>query len=150
MKIRDVLKLKNAGQANGRSVIAITPTSSLRDATKVLAKNKIGILVVQDRHEKMIGVLSERDVVHAIGTHGDQALDSIINTVMTKDIKTCASTDDPVDVMKMMTSGGFRHVPVVDDGKFIDLLSTRDVSKYITDFASPTEQAALWTKISWL
>ena len=52
MKIRDVLKLKNAGQANSRSVIGIAPTSSLRDATKVLAKNKIGILVVRDRLEK--------------------------------------------------------------------------------------------------
>jgi hypothetical protein len=76
----------------------------------------------------MIGVLFERDIVHAIGTHGDQALSSTIDTVRTKGITTCTSSDDPVDVMKMMTSRGFRHVPVVDDGKFVDLLSTRDVS----------------------
>jgi hypothetical protein len=76
----------------------------------------------------MIGVLFERDIVHAIGTRGDQALSSTIDTVMTKGITTCTSSDEPVDGMKIMTSGGFRHVPVVDDGKFIDLLSTRDVS----------------------
>ncbi len=150
MQISNIVNVKDVAVAKGENVKGIGPTATIRDAAKILAENKISLLIARDEIEEMIGVLSERDVVRVIGIGGDGGLNSTVDSAMTADVKTCKTSNHPVDVMEMMVAGGFRHMPVVDDGKFIGLLSNRDVSSYTTKFSSPKEQADLWTKISWL
>jgi CBS domain-containing protein len=142
--------LKDAARANGHGVYSVAPTVSIRGAAEILAKNKVGILIVEDDRNKLIDVLSERDVVRALGTGEEKNLDANVEAFITRDVKTCRGEHLFIDAMELMSSGGFRHMPVVTGEKCADMLSSRDLAHYITSYASPEEQAALWTKISWV
>ncbi len=150
MEIGDILTVKNMALQVGENLISVGAYDTLGQAVEILAENKIGLAIVRDDGGSLIGVLSERDVVNAIGHDGAAGLDKNVRECMTVEVKTCKSTDHPFDVMKMMSKGGFRHMPVVDNGKLQAVISTRDILRFITEHASPQVQAIFWTKISWL
>ncbi|GAB4067458.1 CBS domain-containing protein [Ancylobacter sonchi] len=124
MTVRSILDEK------GYSVETIDPTASLREAAVLMSQRRIGALVVTDRERRVIGILSERDVVRVIGLEGAERLDDALETVMTTKVVTCDTNETVPQLMEQMTAGRFRHMPVVQGGKLIGLVSIGDVVKH--------------------
>jgi CBS domain-containing protein len=123
MQVRHILQQK------GRDIVAISPTATVADAAQLLAKKRIGALLVKDG-ASLAGILSERDLVRAIAAEGAEALNRKVAAYMTKSVATCRETDTVEDLMEMMTRGRFRHVPVRDDEQSLcGVISIGDVVK---------------------
>ncbi len=114
----------------GREVVTTQPHQTLMEAAQLLAEKGIGAVVVSDVSRRVLGILSERDIVRAIARNGAGALDQSVSKYMTQKVFTVAE-DTPVDtVMETMTNGRFRHVPVTTDGQLVGLVSIGDVVKH--------------------
>ncbi|MCZ0736512.1 CBS domain-containing protein [Phreatobacter sp. AB_2022a] len=113
----------------GREVATISPQASLADAVHMLADRRIGAVVVSSGDRDIAGILSERDIVRAVARLGAGALDSGVAETMTTKVVTCAETDSIGDLMERMTEGKFRHLPVVEKGKLVGIISIGDVVK---------------------
>jgi CBS domain-containing protein len=114
----------------GGDIVTIAPTASLSAAVKLLAERRIGALVVTGPDNRVAGILSERDIVRTLAERGPVALDDNVAAVMTRKVTTCTEADTIVFIMERMTAGKFRHLPVVDQGKLIGVISIGDVVKY--------------------
>lgn len=113
----------------GGNVITIEPTATLDTAIKILAERKIGALVVLGPQQRVIGILSERDIVRVMAERGAAALTLPLSQVMTRKVQTCSHSDTIGDIMEQMTSGKFRHVPVVEEDRLVGIVSIGDVVK---------------------
>jgi CBS domain-containing protein len=114
----------------GRDLVTIAPTANLSEAVKLLAERRIGALVVTGADSRVAGILSERDIVRALGERGPAALDDNVAAVMTRKVTTCNEADTVVAIMERMTAGKFRHVPVVEQGRLVGVISIGDVVKH--------------------
>jgi CBS domain-containing protein len=114
----------------GRDVVTIAPTAHLSEAIKLLAERRIGAVVVNGPDNRVAGILSERDIVRILGTHGPAALDDNVAAVMTRKVSTCTEADTIAAIMERMTAGKFRHMPVVDQGRLSGVISIGDVVKF--------------------
>jgi len=113
----------------GREVITTNPDATLLDVVETLREHRIGCIIVADGKKGIAGIVSERDVVRAIAASGADILGSPVSGCMTRKVVTCA-LDDTIDtIMAKMTEGRFRHMPVVEDGKLVGLISIGDVVK---------------------
>ena len=110
-------------------VITVSPDSLIGEAVKILSSKGIGTVVVSSDGTALDGILSERDIVRALGVEGAGCLSGPVSSLMTKKIKTCGPTDQADDVLTTMTAGRFRHMPVIAEGKMIGLISIGDVVK---------------------
>jgi CBS domain-containing protein len=126
MKIRAILATK------GTNVITIHPDQPLRDAARLLAKHNIGALVVVDEAHDLVGIISERDIIRASARLED-ALSQPVGQSMTREVITGLPQDDLVAVMDTMTERRFRHLPIMDQGELVGIISIRDVVKYQRD-----------------
>ncbi len=135
MTVRAILNTK------GHQVLHVEPGAKLSVAVKMLAERRIGaVLVMKDQH--MEGILSERDIVRALGERGAGVLEEPVSAVMTRKVITCREVDTVSFIMETMTSGKFRHLPVVESDKVIGLISIGDVVKWrVKEYE--TEQQAL-------
>jgi CBS domain-containing protein len=116
--------------AKGSEVLTIEPTANLATATRVLADRKIGALVVTGADRRVIGIVSERDIVQELAAHGAASLDLPLTDVMTREVMTCRISDTISSVMERMTQGKFRHLPVVEQGRLAGIVSIGDVVKH--------------------
>ena len=123
MYVSDILKSK------GHEIATINPGEPVAAALAVLAEKHIGALLVLDEHGRIAGILSERDLVRAMHNHHGKVFDKRVGDLMTTSVVTCSSKDPVVAIMGMMTAQRFRHVPVVDDGKLVGIVSIGDVVK---------------------
>jgi CBS domain-containing protein len=114
----------------GRQVVTIGPEASLMDAGRMLSEKRIGAVVVADPGNPVLGILSERDIVRAVATNGVAALDEPVSRYMTAKVVTCTTRSAINDLMETMTRGKFRHVPIVEDGRLIGIVSIGDVVKF--------------------
>jgi len=114
----------------GTEVLTIEPTTNLAAAAKLLAERKIGALVVTGPDRRVVGIVSERDIVQELAAHGAAALDLALTEVMTRKVTTCSASDTIVSVMERMTAGKFRHLPVIEQGRLVGLVSIGDVVKH--------------------
>src|SRR5476651_832601 len=121
--------VKNILAGKRGDVVTIEPTADLAAAVKLLTEHHIGAVVVLGADQRVIGILSERDVVRALAEHGATVLSEPVSQVMTRDVKTCTEDDTIGDLMGRMTTGKFRHMPVVQQGKLIGIVSIGDVVK---------------------
>lgn len=121
MSVKQILDHK------GREVVTVTPTMGTEEASRFLADNNIGAVVVLDAKGKIAGILSERDIVRAVAAKGANALKSPISAIMTKKVTTCGESHSIHQVMEMMTDGRFRHLPVEHGGKLGGIISIGDV-----------------------
>ena len=115
--------------AKGSTVEVVPPTAVLGEVVDRLAEHRIGALVVTDADGHVIGIISERDVVRLLGEHGTDALARRVGDVMTSPVTTSTPDDDVVSLMSLMTDQRIRHVPVVQDGELIGIVSIGDVVK---------------------
>jgi CBS domain-containing protein len=116
--------------AKGTDVATIEPTADLASAIKLLAERRIGALVVVDPDQRIAGIISERDVIRELAERGAAALEQPIGQVMTRKVFTCTRTETISSIMELMTAGKVRHLPVVEQGQLVGIVSIGDVVKY--------------------
>jgi CBS domain-containing protein len=121
--------VKNILLGRRGKVVTIEPTAELAAAAKLLAEQRIGAVVILGADHRIIGILSERDIVRALAERGPAALHEPVGQVMTRDVKTCSEEDTIESLMGHMTTGRFRHMPVVEQGKLVGIVSVGDVVK---------------------
>lgn len=114
-------------QGKGSDVFSIRPGETLSRAVEELRDRRIGALVVTDQNGALAGILSERDIVRKLADTPGQTLPQKVEDVMTKAVETCAPGDPLVSVLKRMTAGRFRHMPVVDDDTLVGMVTIGDV-----------------------
>jgi CBS domain-containing protein len=114
----------------GSNVITIEPTRTLSEAVHTLAEHRIGAVVVVSPDGQVGGILSERDIVRALANRGPGALQDEVGQVMTRKVVTCTESDTVAEIMERMTQGKFRHLPVVERGRLVGLVSIGDVVKH--------------------
>ena len=105
----------------------IAPDARIRDVLNSLAFRDVGALVVSTDGEKVEGIISERDIVRGLQSAGTDLLDKPVRELMTEKVITCVATDRAAGIMAVMVSKHVRHVPVLEDGKFVSMISIRDL-----------------------
>jgi CBS domain-containing protein len=123
MTVRSVLDTK------GHQVITVSPDAKLSAAVKILSERRIGAVLVMT-NQRIDGILSERDVVRVLGERGAGVLDEPVRSAMTTKVITCGESDTVAAIMEVMTTGKFRHLPVVENGRLVGLISIGDVVKW--------------------
>ena len=124
------MTVKSILSSKGRDVITIEPAALLETAIALLAQRRIGALVVLGPERRVIGIVSERDVVRVLAEQGPSVLTAPIAQVMTRKVSTCSDSDTVSDLMEQMTAGKFRHVPVLDRERLVGIISIGDVVKH--------------------
>ncbi len=123
MFVSDILAQK------GGLVFTVTPGTSVAQLSQQLSTRRIGSVLVLDGEGSVAGIVSERDLVRAIASHGAKAMELEARQVMTREVVTCDPDDSIDQVMQTMTRGRFRHLPVVRHGELLGLVSIGDVVK---------------------
>lgn len=123
MKLSAILKLK------GGSVFSVTPETRITEVIRLLAERRIGAVIVCDAEGELEGILSERDIVRTMAAEGGGVFSLTAADLMTRSPKVTTPDTTVVEAMEMMTDGRFRHLPVVERGRLIGLVSIGDVVK---------------------
>jgi len=123
MTVRAILDTK------GHQIESVEPDARLSAAIKILTERKIGAVLVMSQG-RIEGILSERDIVRALGERGAAVLEEPVSAVMTRKVVSCREKDTVSEIMETMTNGKFRHLPVVEDSKVVGLISIGDVVKW--------------------
>ena len=116
--------------AKGSFVATVAPEATLLEATDLLAEHRIGALVVSRSGGAIEGIFSERDLARALAIRGAPALGETVGSVMSTTVHTCTPADTIDRVMAIMTEHRFRHLPVVDEGSMVGIISIGDVVSY--------------------
>ncbi|PSL20631.1 CBS domain-containing protein [Shimia abyssi] len=124
MLVHQILKSKGSD-----GVLTVKPGTLVSEAAKILADKGIGTVIVSETGEYPDGILSERDIVRELAHKGVGCMSDSVDAYMTSNVVTCAPNDDAVTVLEKMTQGRFRHMPVLDDGKLVGLVSLGDTVK---------------------
>jgi CBS domain-containing protein len=124
------VSLKTVLAAKRDNIISIEPTANLAAAAKLLSAHRIGALVVLDAGGRLVGILSERDVVRMMADVGNAVLQLPVAKVMTRNVSTCDVNDSITSVMDRMTKGKYRHMPVLDKDRLVGLVSIGDTLKW--------------------
>ena len=127
LTIDDILTIK------GRNVVSVVPDATTTEATRVLAERRIGIVIVSDPAGLLRGVLSERDVVQAVGSHGKKAPAMRVEEFMSRNVVTCKPQTPAQGALNVMNERRFRHLPVAEGGKVVGLISITDLQKHLLD-----------------
>jgi CBS domain-containing protein len=125
MTVTAILRQKGSSE-----VATIGSQSTVGECARLLAERRIGALVVSDDGATVDGIISERDVVKAIAEFGPSGLTKPVAALMTRRVETCAPEERSHALLERMTAGRFRHLPVVDKGRMVALISIGDVVKY--------------------
>jgi CBS domain-containing protein len=110
-------------------VVSVKPTASVSEAARLLSEHRIGTVVVSGDGEALDGILSERDIVRELGKRGTGCLTDPVSALMTSKLTTCSPSNTALEVLEMMTEGRFRHLPVIESGRMIGLISIGDAVK---------------------
>lgn len=124
MSVASILDKKS-----GPDLVTAKPDDTIGDVARMLSERKIGAVVVTDPEGRIEGILSERDIVRAVARNGADALSLTVNKIMTHAVVACTASDSVQSLMERMTAGRFRHMPVVQQGKLIGVISIGDVVK---------------------
>ena len=114
----------------GRHVVTIEPGANLAAAARLLAEKRIGAALILGADRRLIGIISERDIVQALAARGASALDEPVSRTMTRRVETCNEGEPIGSIMERMTEGKFRHLPVVDRGRVVGIVSIGDAVKH--------------------
>lgn len=124
MIIGNILKVK------GRGVSTARPTDTVQEIANRLAQRKIGAIVIVGDAGSVSGIISERDLIRVIAQHGAKALALPVSEVMTRSVVTCTETTTVDEIMGLMTEHRFRHLPVLEDGALVGIVSIGDIIKH--------------------
>ncbi|MGD9988884.1 CBS domain-containing protein [Pseudonocardia sp.] len=124
MNIADVL------DAKGRTVHSVVPWATVAEAVERLEKHRIGALLVSDGDGRITGIVSERDVIRELARRGTRLLAANVEDIMTRNVSTVTSTESLTHAMALMTRGRYRHLPVVDSGRLVGMVSIGDLVQH--------------------
>ncbi len=124
MNIGHILKTKALGVSTAR------PDDTIAEITSRLAQRKIGAIVIVGDNGKVAGIISERDIIRLIAQHGAAALSLLASDGMTREVISCSRSSTLDEIMDAMTHGRFRHLPVIEDGSLVGIISIGDVVKH--------------------
>ncbi|WP_425098202.1 CBS domain-containing protein [Tropicibacter sp. S64] len=124
MQVQNILKSKGSD-----GVVTVKPGTLIEEAAKILAEKRIGTVVISETGKDALGILSERDIVRVLATRGASCMGETVDSYMTRKLVTCTRSDLSDSVLEQMTEGRFRHMPVVEDGVMIGLITIGDVVK---------------------
>ena len=123
VSVRSILESK------GRDVVTIGPNVTLAEAARTLDEHKIGAVVVVGMENRIVGIFTERDLVRSIGGSGAAALEQPVSTMMTANVYRCNEATTVNELMEVMSTRRFRHVPVEENGRLCGIISIGDVVK---------------------
>ena len=123
MKVAEILKQK------GQDVISVRPTESIETLANRLRLARIGAMVVLGEGGALDGIISERDIIHGIAEHGPKCLELTVADIMTQRVITCTPEDSVTRIARIMTESRIRHLPVVEGGNLVGVVSVGDVVK---------------------
>jgi len=142
MIVRNIVESKPS-----RDIVSVRPTDTVKAATEMLARHRIGAVIVSGDGAIVDGILSERDIVRALGRSGVDCMTQQVQDLMTAQVIGCRPDDTAISVLERMTDGRFRHMPVIDDNRMVGVISIGDVVKArITEIQQ--ENAALTDMIA--
>ena len=122
-KVSDVLRHK------GHQVVTVAPHQQIASVVRLLVVNRIGAAPVVDEHGRLIGIISERDIIRGLSESGAAVLTHAAEQLMTREVRTCSPTDPIVELMEVMTNQRVRHLPVITNGAMDGIVSIGDVVK---------------------
>lgn len=134
-------------ERKGHRVVTVAPHDTIDAVVRVLTRNRIGAAPVLESDDRLVGIISERDVLRGTAEHGAHVLGLRVEQLMTREVKTCAPDDQIVALMETMTLQRFRHLPVVRNGVLLGIVSIGDVVKQRLEEAQ-SELEALRTYIA--
>ncbi len=123
MTVAAILKHK------GYQVLSVNPTATIAEVVQVLSQKRIGAVVVIDAADQLLGIVSERDVMHSLAANGARTLEMSAGQLMTRVLHTVTPQTTEVEAMTMMTASRVRHLPVIEHGALIGMISIGDVVK---------------------
>lgn len=124
MNVASMLKVK------GKSVATASPEDTVEVVAKKLAGLKIGAIVIVSEAGQVAGIISERDIIRVLAERGAATLQLPVSEVMTKNVMSCNQASTIEQMMTVMTQGRFRHVPVIENGALVGIISIGDVVKH--------------------
>ena len=124
MLVSQILKSKSDD-----AVVTLPPGTTVTEVAEMLASRRIGSVVISKDGKVVAGIVTERDLVRELGRRGSACLNDTVDSIMTANVATCARGDKADDVLQRMTDGRFRHLPVIEDGLMVGLISIGDVVK---------------------
>ena len=129
MNIADILRHKSAEPTHGSAVLTIGPDETVTTLLSTLAEHNVGALVVvgASSDSDVAGIVSERDVVRRLAERGAEMLEATVSQIMSTDVVSCSSKDKVDSIAETMTERRIRHMPVIDDGELIGVVSIGDV-----------------------
>ncbi len=116
-------------QKKAHRIITIRPETTVPEAARILKEEHIGALMIMGDDGTLVGIMSERDIVRAIPEHGADLFSLSVEQLMTRSVVTCGPDARVHQIMEKMTAGHFRHMPVLEDGNLIGMISIGDVVK---------------------
>jgi CBS domain-containing protein len=123
MTVAAILKHK------GYQVTTVDPTARIAEVADILTQRRIGAVLVMDRSDQLLGIVSERDIVRCLAANGTRTLEMTAGQLMTRALQLATPETTEEEAMRMMTAGRFRHLPVMDHNVLIGLISIGDVVK---------------------
>jgi CBS domain-containing protein len=123
------VSVRNMLDAKGRNVVSVTRDKTIAEVATILHENRIGAVVITSLEDRIAGIFTERDLVHCVAERGAAALESPVSSAMTTNVVRCREETTLNELMEMMSSGRFRHVPVEDGGRLVGIMSIGDVVK---------------------
>ncbi len=115
--------------SKGHDIVSVPVDATLKDAVKILSERRIGAVLVM-QNGRIEGILSERDIVRVLGQRGAAVMEEPVTETMTRKVVTCRQADTAAAIMEKMTTGKFRHLPVVENDKVVGLISIGDIVKF--------------------
>jgi CBS domain-containing protein len=119
----------------GHHVVTVSPNQTVASVAKVLTLNKIGAAPVIDEKDRVVGIISERDIVRGLSEHAEAVVTLSAEQLMTREVRTCSPEDPLVGIMGVMTLQRIRHLPVIHNGALHGIISIGDVVKQRLDEA---------------
>jgi CBS domain-containing protein len=113
----------------GHDVAAVRPTETIAEVVAVLSAKRFGAVLVRDAADQLLGIVTERDILHALASNGATTLGMTAGQLMTRELTTGTPATTVIEAMTMMTAGRFRHLPVLDHGRLVGIVSIGDVVK---------------------
>ncbi len=124
MFVRQILASK------GGDIVTISPSANVADVAALMSKERIGAVVVLDHDAHIAGIVSERDVTRGLAEHGASILAMTAGQIMTTEVVSCRPDDGVDKLMQKMTAGRFRHLPVLEKGQMVGIVSIGDIVKF--------------------
>ena len=122
MNVQELLENRDS------DVVTISPSATLAETASTLTDHRIGALVVTDAAGQLVGIISERDLAKAIVQFGETLFQRRVEDIMTRAVVTCSPEDSMAEVLYLMTSNHIRHIPILDRGALVGIISVRDVT----------------------